>query len=45
MFFSALVLVSVKREHDGLQKGIDFGQTDKAAEGCNVSWLGLEEEE
>jgi hypothetical protein len=30
MLFSTFVLVSVKCEHDGLEEGIDFGETDEA---------------
>ena len=45
MLFSTLVLVSIQCEHDGLKKGIDFGQADEATEGGDVSGFGLEEEE
>lgn len=45
MLFSALVLISVEREHDSLEEGIYFCQTDKATECCYVAWLPLEEEE
>jgi len=37
VFFSALVLVAVDCEHDGLKKGVDFGHVDQAAEMGNVA--------
>ena len=44
MLLAALVLVSVQREHDGLEKGVDFGQADESAEVGDMAGLGLEEE-
>lgn len=44
MFLSALVLVSIEGEHDGLKEGINFGERDEATEGGDVSRFGLEEE-
>lgn len=44
MLLAALVLVSVQREHDGLEKGVDFGQADESTEVGDVPGLGLEEE-
>lgn len=45
MLFATLVLVSVDGEHDGLQKGIDFGHRDKSAKVSNMTGFGLEKEE
>ena len=45
MLFAALILVSVESEHDSLEECVDLGKADQAAEGCNVPWLGLKEEE
>jgi hypothetical protein len=45
MLLPALVLVTVEREHDRLEQGVDLRQRDQAAEGGNVARLGLEEEE
>lgn len=45
MLFATLVLVSVKGEHDCLQKCVNLCQTDKTTESCNVPGLGLQEEE
>lgn len=45
MLFSALVLVSVNREHDSLEKRVDFGHGDQSAEVRDMSWLGLQEKQ
>lgn len=45
MLLATLVLVSVDGEHDGLEQRIDFGHGDQSAEMCNVSRLGLQEEQ
>lgn len=41
MLLAALVLVSVESEHDGLEQRVDFAEGDEAAEGGDMSWLGL----
>jgi hypothetical protein len=45
VLFSALVLVTVEREHDCLEKCVYFGQTDETAKGGDVAGFGLEEKE
>lgn len=45
MLFPRFVLVSVESEHDGLEEGVDFAERDESAEGGDVAWFGLEEEE
>jgi hypothetical protein len=45
MLFSALILVPIDREHDGLEERVDLGHCDETAEVCNVARLGLEEEQ
>jgi hypothetical protein len=37
MLFTALVLVAVKREHDGLEEGVDLAEGDETAEEGNMS--------
>lgn len=44
MLFTALVLVSVDCEHDGLEEGVDLGHGDKSTQVRNVPGLGLQEE-
>lgn len=45
MLFSAFILVSVEREHDSLEKGINFRKGDETAKSSDVSGFGLEKEE
>jgi hypothetical protein len=45
MLFTALILVSVDCEHDGLEQGVNLSHGDQAAEVRNVPWFGLEQEE
>ena len=45
MLLTALILISVDCEHDGLQQRVDLGHGDEAAEMRNVSRLGLQEEQ
>jgi hypothetical protein len=44
MLFTALILVSIDCEHDGLKKGVYLGHGDKAAEMGDMSRFGLKEE-
>lgn len=45
MLFSTFVLVSVDREHDRLEKRIDFGHGHQSAQVCDVTGLRLEEKQ
>lgn len=45
MLFSALILIAVDCEHDCLEQRVALRHTHEAAKVCNVSRLGLEEEE
>lgn len=45
MLFTALILISVDCEHDGLKQRVNLSHSDQAAEMCNVPWFGLEQEE
>lgn len=44
MLFTTLVLVTVQREHDGLQQCVNLWKADKSAQRCNMSGLALEYE-
>jgi hypothetical protein len=41
MLFSALILIPVNCEHDGLQELVDLGHGDQATQMSNVPWLTL----
>lgn len=45
MFLTTFVLISVDGKHDSLEKRVDFGHCDQTTEVCDMSGLGLEEEE
>lgn len=45
MLFSALVLVTVEREHNRLQERVDLSQADEATQGRDMPRLRLEQEE
>lgn len=45
MLFTALILISVNGEHDGLEQGVNLGHCDETAEMGDVSGLGLKKEE
>ena len=45
MLFTALILVSVDCEHDGLQQLVNLCQRDQATKMSDVSRLGLEQEQ
>ena len=45
MLFAAFVLVTIDREHDGLQERIDLCHSDKPTKVRDVARLGLQEEE
>lgn len=45
MLLAGFILVTIKREHDRLQQGINLCQRDQSAEGGNVAGFGLKEEE
>lgn len=44
MLFSALVLISIDCEHDGLEEGVDLGHGHKSAQVRNMPRFGLKEE-